>query len=91
MYAMQYGQNLERIIKEVVISKPALVPVHVLKSDVSDGFYCIGLHPTDAPNLGLVFPSEREDEELLSIPLTHHIGWETCHPYFARRQRQWQI
>ena len=38
MYAMQYGRNLERLIKEVVISNPALGPVHILKADVIDVF-----------------------------------------------------
>ena len=59
IYAMQYGQALERLIREVVISDPELGPMHVLKADVSDCFYCIVLGPTDAPKLGIVFPSER--------------------------------
>ena len=40
---MQYGWSLERLIGEVIIAIPALGPVHVLKADVNDGFYCIGL------------------------------------------------
>ena len=35
---MQYGQALDRLIREVVIAEPALGPVHSLKADVSDGF-----------------------------------------------------
>ena len=60
MYSMQYVRALERLIREVVIYDLALVPVYVLKADVSDSFYCIGLQPTGAPNMGLVFPSEGE-------------------------------
>ena len=74
MSAMQYGQALYRLVREVVISQPALVPVHVLKSDVSDCFYLIGLCPIDTPKLGLVFPSEGEYNELIAIPLTLPIG-----------------
>ena len=55
MYAMKYGWYLESLIREVVISNPVLGPVHVLKADVSDGFYPIGLQPTNAPNMGIVF------------------------------------
>ena len=55
---MQYGQALDRLIMEVVISNPALGPIHVLKVDVSDRFYHIGLRPTYATKLGLVSPSE---------------------------------
>ena len=42
MPTMQYGRALERLIKEVVISNPALGPVHILKADVIDVFYRIG-------------------------------------------------
>ena len=55
---MQYGRALECLIREVFISNPELGPVNVLKVGVSDGFYHIGLRPTDAPNMGIVFPSE---------------------------------
>ena len=60
LYAIQYGRALDRLVKEVVIAKPALVLVHVLKADVSDGFYHIGLRLIDAPKLGLVFTLEVE-------------------------------
>ena len=52
---MRYGRDLDCLIREVIISDPELRPIHVLKEDVSDGFYCIGLRPTDAPKLGIVF------------------------------------
>ena len=55
MSVMQYGRILYCLVREVVIADPALGPVHVLQVDVSDGFDRIGLHPTDAPKLGLVF------------------------------------
>ena len=61
MSSMQYGRYLERLIREVVISDPALVPMHILKADVSDSFYRIGLRTTDAHNLGIVFYSGGED------------------------------
>ena len=57
MSTIQYVRALERIIREVVIDDIALVLVHVLKADVSDGFYHIGLRPTDAPKLVIVFSS----------------------------------
>ena len=76
MYAMKYDRTLERLIRKVVIANPELGPVNVLKAYVSDNFYCIGLRPTDTPKLGLVFPSEVEDEGLLSIQLTLPMGWK---------------
>ena len=37
--AMQYGRFLDQLIREVVISDPALGPVHALKVDVSGVLY----------------------------------------------------
>ena len=80
---MQYGRALERLIREVVIANPSLGPVHYLKADVSDGFYRIGLRPTDLPKLGIVFTFEGEDEELVAIPLTLSMGWKDFPPIFC--------
>ena len=81
--SMQYDRVLDRLIREVIISNPALGPMHTLKSDVSDGFYRIGLHPTYAPKLGLVIPSEGENEDLVVIPLTLPMGWKNLPPIFC--------
>ena len=43
--AMQYGRALYRLIREIVYADPALGYVYLLKADLSDGFYCIGLRP----------------------------------------------
>ena len=76
MSVMQYGWSLERLNREVIIADPVLGPVHFLRADVSDGFYCIGLLPMDVPKPGLVFPSEVESNELLAIPLTLTMRWK---------------
>ena len=59
--AMQYGWALDRLICEIVYVDPALGYVYLLQADVSDGFYRIGLRPEDAPKLGLIFPSGKEE------------------------------
>ena len=43
MFAMKYGRDLERLINVVIITKPELGQVHVLKEYFSDGFYHIDL------------------------------------------------
>ena len=58
MSTIQYVWALERIIREVVIYDIALVLVHVLKADVSDGLYHIVLLLTESPNLEIFFCSE---------------------------------
>ena len=51
---MQYGWALDLIVREVVISGLDLVPIYLLKVDVSNGFFLVALQPYDTPKLGLV-------------------------------------
>ena len=83
MSAMQYGRALDHLIREIVYADPALGYVYLLKADVSDGFYRIGLRPTDAPKLGLIFPSGKEEEQMVAIPLTLPMGWKNSPPLFC--------
>ena len=80
---MQYGRDVKFLIREVVIVDPVLGTVHVLKADVRNGFYRIGLQPMDAPKMGLVFPSEGEDEKLVAIMLTLPMTWKNAPPIFC--------
>ena len=80
---MQYGRALDRLIREIVYADPALGYVYLLKADVSGGFYHIGLHPEDAPKLGLIFPSDKEEEPMVAIPLTLPMGWKNSPPLFC--------
>ena len=79
---MQYGRALDRLIRNIVYADPALGYVYLLKADVSDGFYRIGLRPKDAPNLGLIFPRGKEEEQMVAIPLTLPMGWKNSPPLF---------
>ena len=53
---------------------PSLGPVYLLKADVSDEFYRIGLRPGDAPKLGLIFPNSADEEPIVAIPLKLPMG-----------------
>ena len=64
-------------------ANPKLGPVHIIKADVSDSFYRIGLRPSNAAKLGLVFPSEAGEEDLVAIPLTLPMGWKNSSPIFC--------
>ena len=55
----------------------------MLKADVSNGFYWIGLRPADAPKLGLIFPVDGGTEPLVAIPLTLPIRWKNLPPLFC--------
>ena len=43
--SMHYGHALDRLLCEVIFAYPALGPVYLLKVDVSNRFYRIGLRP----------------------------------------------
>ena len=43
--SMQYGRALDRLLRKIFFVDPALGPVYMLKVDVSDGFYRIGIRP----------------------------------------------
>ena len=43
---IQYVQSFDRVMLEIVYAEPSIGPVYVLKADVSDVFYCIGLRPS---------------------------------------------
>ena len=55
----------------------------MLKSDVYDGFYRIGLRPTDAPKIGLIFPLNDGENPLLAKPMTVPMGWKNSPPLFC--------
>ena len=81
--AMQYGWALERLICEIVYADPGLGYVYLLKANVSNGFYLIGLHPEDAPKLGLIFLSGEEEEPMVATPLTLTMVWKNSQPLFC--------
>ena len=49
MSAMQYGRTLDRLIIEVVIAYPEVVPGHVLKADISDVFTALSYAQQTCP------------------------------------------
>ena len=81
--AMQHGRALDHLLREIVFADPALGSVYILKANVSDGFYRIGVCPEDAPTLGLIFPSGADEDPMVAIPLTLPMGWKNSPPIFC--------
>ena len=54
--AMQYGHALDHLLHEIVFADPSLGTVYILKADVLDGFYRMGVRPEDATKISLIFP-----------------------------------
>jgi hypothetical protein len=83
MEVMQFGWSLERILWKIPFANPAHGPVQMIKLDISDGFYRIGLNINDIPILGVVFPTLPGDEPLIAFPLVLTMGWTNSPPIFS--------
>ncbi len=83
MEAMQFGWFLECILREILFANLAHGPVQLIKLDISDSFYWIGLNIDNIPKLGVVFPTLPGDEPLISFPLVLPMGWSNSPPIFS--------
>ena len=81
--SMQFGHALDRIIREVVFSNPKYGPVHLIKVDISDGYYRVDLRPEDVAKLAVVFPTTANEEPLVAFPLVLPMGWKNSPPIFC--------
>jgi hypothetical protein len=81
--AMQFGRALERFLRQILLADPRWGPIYMLKVDLSDGFYRVGLAPRDAPKLAMVFPTRRHQPKLVAIPLVLPMGWKNSPPIFS--------
>ena len=55
----------------------------MLKANLYDGFYHIGLRPDNAPKLGLFPPGTHGGEQLVALPLILPMGWKNLPPLFC--------
>lgn len=78
--SMQFGLALDRILREILLANPEFGPVNLMKVDLSDGFYRIGLNTGDIPKLGVAFPTEPGEEPLVAFPLVLPMGWRNNPP-----------
>ena len=81
--SMQFGHALDRILREILLADPIHGPVHLIKIDISDGFYRIALNIDDIPKLGVVFPTLPGEEQLVAFPLVLPMGWTNSPPIFS--------
>lgn len=67
--------------------RPALSPVHLLKLDISGGFYHyhyhVNLSVDNIPKLGVAFPTRPREPKLAALPLVLPMGWKNSPPIFS--------
>ena len=88
---MQYGQALDRLLRDIVYADPDIGYVYLLKANVSDGFYCIGLRSEDTTKLSLILPSGEDKEPMVATPLMLSMGWKNLPPYYVLPRKQQRI
>jgi hypothetical protein len=81
---MQFGHALECILGEILLANSKHGHVFMTKTDLSDGFYGVGVEPDDVPKLGVIFPSRPgQNEPLMALPLVLPMGWKNSPPIFS--------
>ena len=81
--SMQYGKALERYLRHILISDPKYGPIYMLKCDLADGYYRLGLVISDIPKLAVSFPSTDQQDPLIALPLVLPMGWKNSGPAFC--------
>jgi hypothetical protein len=77
---MQFGQALDRLLLSTVQANPHRGPVHLMKIDISDGFYRVKLSVHDVVRLAAPIPPLVGMELLIVLPLILPMGWMESPP-----------
>ena len=66
--SMQFGHALQRILQCMYNADLRHWPIYMMKVDIADGFYSVGLAPEDVPFLGVCLPRGRTAKLWLRSP-----------------------
>ena len=72
--SMQFGHGLQRILQRIYDADPRHGPIYMMKVDIANGFYRVGLAPEDVPSLGVCFPPGPDGKTLVAFPLVLPMG-----------------
>jgi hypothetical protein len=86
---MQFGNNaLPRLLRHVVLADPAHCPIQLGVKEVNMHdrrwfLYRIGVRPPDVLKLGMAFPTDPDQPQLVAFPITLPMGWTNSLPIFC--------
>ena len=83
--AIQFGHALNLILGQLLLDNRELGSVYLMKFDIVDGFYHIGLNIEYINCLGVIFPMYPVEEPLIYFPLIVSHGMEKQPFWFLRR------
>ena len=82
--SMQFGHSLLRILLKIHHADPRWGPVHLSKTDLSDGFYNVSVNPDGVTSFGVLLPQGPLDPEpLILFFLGLPMGWVLSPPVFC--------
>ena len=83
--AMQFGSAPQRMADDIMRANPKFGPVHMLKNDMSDGFYRIGITSSGSLKLAVILPANLipGQPQLVALPLVLPMGWTDSPPWFC--------
>ena len=81
--SMQFGHDLQQILQRMYDADPRHVPIYMMKVDISDGFYSVGLAPEDITSLGVCLPPGPDGKTLVAFPLVLPMVWVESPPQFC--------
>ena len=81
--SMEFGHALQRILQRMYDADPRHGPIYMMKVDIEDGFYRMGLAPEDVPSLGGCLPPGTDGKTLVAFPLVLPMGWVESPPQFC--------
>ena len=65
---MQFGHALQRILQRIYDADPRHGSIYMMKVDIADGFYRVGLEPEEVPSLGVCLPPCPDEKIWLRSP-----------------------
>ena len=80
---MQFDHALQRILKCMYNADLCHGPISMMKVDIADGFYCVGLALEDVPYLGVCLPPGPDGKTLVAFPLVLPMEWVESPPQFC--------
>lgn len=74
--SMQHDRASERHLRHILLADPHYGHVYLMKHDMADCYYYLGLIIKDIPRLAVAFPSEQHQDPRVALTLVLSMGWK---------------
>ena len=81
--SMQFGHTFWCLLHAIYFANPHWGPVHLLKANITDGFYQVWIATDDVQKLGLILPGGDPANPDITFLLALPMGWVKSPPAFC--------